>query len=121
MTRAKAVEYLGVILRTRVGVLDQQPNRRAGGLAVEYTGKNFNFVGLAPLRGMARLTGLAAVEIGLNIGFGKRHAGRATVDDGNIGRAVRLPRRGDGEKFTYGVPGHAGMLPANRLANKRPD
>jgi hypothetical protein len=91
VTRAEPVLDLGIILRTLVGVQDLQPDRRTGGFALEYTRENFDFVGLAPLCGVPRLARLAPVEIGLDIGLGQRHAGRATIHDGDIGRTVDSP------------------------------
>jgi hypothetical protein len=78
-----------VILRALVHVLDQQPDRRAGGFALEHAGQDARFVRFAALGGVAALAGPAAVQIGFaNRPFGQRQAGRAAVHD----RAERRDR-----------------------------
>jgi hypothetical protein len=48
---------------------------------------------------MARLAGLAAVEVMLQIGFGQFHPRRAAVDDRDQRRTVRLAGGGYGEQL----------------------
>ncbi len=97
MAGPKALGDVAVVLAALVGVADQQGNRRAGGLALVDAGKNFDRIGLAPLRDVPTGAGAATVEVGLDIGLGKRHAGRAAVDHAANGRAVGFTKIGDCE------------------------
>ena len=69
MTGAEFICDLGVVLALRVRVANQQADRRAGGFALEHTGKDFNFVFFTPLRDVTRGAGLAAIQINLQIRF----------------------------------------------------
>ena len=50
-----------------VFIANEQRDRCAGGLSFEYTGENFDGIRLLPLGHMARGTGLATIQILLNI------------------------------------------------------
>ena len=72
-----AVPDFGIVLRALIGVPDRQRNRRAGGdqrfgivLIGQITRQDLDLVGFLALGRMARLAGLALVELGLD--FGKR-------------------------------------------------
>ena len=86
-----------MILRALILVFDQQTDRRAGGDALEHAGQDFDFVRFAALRGVARLAGPAALEIELDVGLGKRDAGRRAVDDAADRRAMTFAEGGDAE------------------------
>ena len=81
MTGTKQIFNRAVVLRTLVGIFNQQADRGAGGDALENAGQNFHLIRLAALRGIARGAGTAAVEIVLDIRFGQRNARRHAVND----------------------------------------
>ncbi len=73
------VRDLGIVLRARVHVLDQERDRRSGSqlhafVIDESTGENLHLVRLAPLGYETRLSRLAAIEIGLDVGGRERDA-----------------------------------------------
>ena len=111
---------LGIILRALVHVLDQQRDRRAGrhlpagALVHEDAGEDLHLVGLAPLRGEARLAGPAPVEVGLDLGRLERDQGRTAVDHAAEGRPVALAEGGDAEQMAERVVGH-GTLTSLRV------
>lgn len=88
MAGAVFVFNFGIILRTRVGILDEQADGRAQRPALENAGEYLDPVFFLPLGGEAVLPRLAAVEVMLDIGFGERQARRHAVDDAADGRAV---------------------------------
>ena len=100
---AELVLDVGVVTRFLIGVLDQQGDRRAGGVALEHAREDAYAVVLAALGGMARLAGFAAIEIVLQIGFREGQARRATVDDADVARAMTLPRGGQRERDSEGI------------------
>ena len=53
MAGAEAVGDLAIILGALIGVFDQQPDRRAGGSALENAGQDAHFIGFTPLGGEA--------------------------------------------------------------------
>jgi hypothetical protein len=57
-------------------------------MVLEDAEENPHLVGLAALRGEARLAGLALVEMDLDLGGGRRDARRSAVDDGAEGGTV---------------------------------
>ena len=63
-------------------------------------------VGFSPLGNVAAGAGAAAVEVGLDVGFGKRQAGRAAVDDAADACAVAFAEGGYGEELSEGVACH---------------
>jgi hypothetical protein len=62
--RAELLGDVAVVLAALVGVADQQRDRRAGGDALVHAGEDLDLVGLAPLRGVPRAPGGAALEVG---------------------------------------------------------
>ncbi len=108
MAGAEGGGDVGIILRALVGVLDQQADGRAGGFALEYAGKDFDFICFAPLGGVARSARLAPVQIALDVGLGELQSRRTTVDDGAQSESVALAESGDGEQFAVGVSRHGG-------------
>src|SRR5580658_10441337 len=91
----EAVGNFCVVLAALVFVAYQQCDRRAGGLALEHAGENFDAIAFAPLRDVARGTGLAPVKVALDVFGGKRQPRRAAIDDAADRRPVRFAERGD--------------------------
>src|SRR5690606_15984821 len=106
VTGTEGARDLGVILAALVGVLDQQADRGAGGLALEYAGQDLHGIRFATLGGVAAGAGLAAVQFALQVFLGQRQAGRTAIDDGTQGRAVGFTEGGDAEKFAEAVACH---------------
>ncbi len=111
VARPERVDDLRVVLRALVGVLDQERDRRSRrhlhAVLLVDAGQDPHLVGLPALRGEARLAGLAAVEIGLDLRFRQRNARRAAVDDAADCGPVALAPGGDTEKVAEAVVGHA--------------
>src|SRR3569623_317650 len=110
VTGAELLGDLAVILGALIDIVDDEANRRASGLALEHAGQNSYFVGLAPLGGVARCAGLAAVEFALDVARRELHAGRAAVDGGAERQSVTLAESGDAEESTEGVSRHSALL-----------
>ena len=70
VSRTENVLNGAVVLRTLVGILNQQANAGPGGHALEYAGEDLHLVRLAALGGIARGSRTTAIEIVLEIGFG---------------------------------------------------
>ena len=102
----------GVVTGPRVGVLDEERDRGAGGGAFEHPGEDPDLVRLAPLGGMAAPAGPPPVEVGLEVGFGERKTGRTTVHHTPDRRAVALAERGHREMGPEGIAGHASPVPS---------
>ena len=87
MAGAEFVADRRIVLGALVDILDEKRNRgarrhrSAGPFILKDAGEDFDLIGLAPLRGEARLAGAALVEIGLDFGGGERDAGRTAIDD----------------------------------------
>ena len=77
----EAVLDLLVVARALILVLDEQPDRRAGGLALEHAREDAHLVALAPLARELRGAGAAAVHVLLHVRLGERQARRTAVDD----------------------------------------
>ena len=112
MAGAEGLADVAVVLAALILVADQKRDRRAGGLALVQPGEDFRSVGFAALGDMARGSGLAAVEIMLDVGLGERHAGGAAVDHATDGGAVRFAEDGDTEQFAECAARH-GNKPEN--------
>src|SRR5205085_739158 len=89
---------LRVVLAALVDVADQQRDGRAGGLALVHAGEDLHQVVLAALRDVARRSGLAAIEVGLDVGFAEVHPRRAAIDHAADRGTVRFAEGGDGEE-----------------------
>ena len=117
--RAVFVPDIGIILRTLVDVVDDQPDRRAGrhlpagALVGEHAGENAHRVRLLPLRGEARLPGPPLVEIGLDIRLGERNAGRATVDHAADRCPVAFAEGRDPEQVAECIERHGAPRPVS--------
>ena len=116
MARPIGVSDLVVILRALILVLDEEADGRArrhlavGAIIREHARNDPDAVGLAPLRGEARLARATPIEIALDVGFGKRDAGRAAVDDAADRHAMALAEGGDAEEMTEAVMRHRRRL-----------
>ena len=110
---------LTVVFAALVGVLDQQRDRGAGGLALVDATQDLHRVRLAALRHVATGTGAAAVEIALDVGLGQRHAGRAAVDDATDRWAVGFTKIGDCEKGAESVAAHGRGLSTQRVQTRQ--
>src|SRR3990167_8401728 len=118
MTRAEGLQDVAVVLAALVGVADQQGDRRAGGLALVHATEDFHRVGLVALGHELAGAGAAAVQIGLDVGLGQGHAGRATVDHAANGRAVGFTEVGDAKQGAEGVAAHSGrIIPEGRAGS----
>ena len=121
---AGEIADLGIILGTLVDVLDHERDRRSGRnlksrrVVRHHAGEYLDLVGLAALRGKARLAGAAAIEIVLNIGGLERNFRRASVDHATDRGAVALAKGGDPEQMAEGIVGHK-VSPAGRLGSPR--
>ena len=95
-----------VIFGTRVGVLDHEADRRAGRLAFEDAGQDFDLIAFLPLRREFRLAGTAAVEPGLDVGLIQIDARRTAIDhDADRGAMALTPSR-ETKKSAEAVAGH---------------
>ena len=106
VTGAEGVQDIAVVLAALVGVLDQQTDRRACGLAFVNAGEDFDRIGLVALRHVPAGAGPAAVQVVLDVGFSQIHPWRAAVDHAADGRAVGFTEVGDCEKLSEGVAAH---------------
>ena len=86
-------------------------DRRAGGdlaagLVGKHAGQDAHRVGLAALRGEARLSGPALVQEDLDVVCRQRNAGRAAVDDAADRRPVALAPGGNAKQVAERIVGH---------------
>src|SRR5690242_1455965 len=100
MARAESVLDLLVVARTRVGVLDEDADGRARGLAFEHTGQDAHDVAFLALADELRGAGAAAIHVALQVGFSERQAGRTAIDYAAQRRAMAFAESGDGEQAT---------------------
>jgi hypothetical protein len=100
---AKGVGDVRVILAARILVADQQRDRRTGRAALENAGEDLHRIGFAPLRDVPRRSGLAPVEVALDVCFSERQSGGAAVNDAPDRRPVRFAERRDAEKLAERV------------------
>src|SRR5690606_15954163 len=68
MSGPEGFRDVAIIFAALIGIANQQPDRRTGSTPLMDTRKEFDFVGFAPLRDMARCAGPAPVQFGLDIG-----------------------------------------------------
>jgi hypothetical protein len=106
VTRAKGLQNIAVVFAALVGVLDQQANRCARGLALENARQDLHLVGFIALRHVPAGTGATAVKFDLNISLAQQHARRAAVNHAANGWAVGFTKVGDGEKGSKGIAAH---------------
>ncbi len=103
---------VAVVFGALIHVVDLQRDGRAGRdlfalVVIEDTREDLHFVGFAPLRGEARLTGLALVEEGLDLSGLDGDTRRAAVNDtADAGTVAFAPSR-DAEEMTKSIVRHA--------------
>src|SRR5580658_6198854 len=93
----EAVAQLVVVARARVGILDDESDRRAGGAPLEHAREDAHLIGLAPLADEVRGAGAAAIDVRLQLRLGQWQSRRAAVDDAAHRRTVALAEGGDAE------------------------
>src|SRR6185437_14048957 len=99
-----------IIARALVFVLDQETDRRAGGLALEHAGQDLHLIGFLPLRREAILAGPALVEILLDVGLAQWNERRHAVHDAADRRSVALAPTRVAEDRAEAIAGHGGPL-----------
>src|SRR5580704_9507343 len=109
MPGAEAVLDLLVVARPRVGVLDHEPDGRAGGASFEHAGEDAHLVALAALADEVRGAGAPAVDVLLQVRLAQLEPRRTAVDDAPERRAVTLAEGGDREELADGVAGHGSL------------
>ena len=114
-----------VVFRALIDVLDHQRNRRAGrhlraSLRMrEDARQDFDFVGFASLRRIARLTGTPLVEEALDVGLGQRHAGWTPIDHAADRWPVALTPGRHAKQMAEAIVGHddlEALAPSTRAA-----
>ena len=103
---AESVLDLLVVAGARVGILDEDADRRAGRAAFEHPRENSHLIALATLTHEMRRPRAPAVHVDLQVRFGKRQTRRAAVDDAAHRRAVALAESRDRKQFAYRVTRH---------------
>ena len=117
---------VAVVFRALVDVFDEDGDRRAGrhlpsaALVDHHARQDARLVGFAPLRGEARGSRAAPVEIGLDVGDLERNQRRTAVDDAADSRPVAFAEGGDAEEMAETVVGHA-LRSARFLRRRRSD
>src|SRR5690606_39844359 len=92
----------------RVGVTNQQCDRRAGGQPLVDTRQDLHLVSLAPCRGVAGATGGTALQVVAEVFGGQRQARRATVDHAADRRPVAFAKGRDRGQCSAGGGGRGG-------------
>jgi hypothetical protein len=118
VARAELVLDVAVVLGPGIDVVDFQRDGRAGGhllaacLIDKYAGEDAHLVRLLTLRRVARLAGLALVEIGLDVGNLDLNTRRAAIDHAANCRPVAFAPGGDAEQMAETVVRHGFLLSA---------
>lgn len=92
MPGAERLGDIAVVFAALVFVAYQQRDRRAGSLAFEDAGEDFDGVRFAALRDVTRSAGFTPVQIVLDIALAQRESGWATIDHTAYRRAVRFAK-----------------------------
>ena len=103
MGRAELLCHFIVGLRAEVLVLDPHRNGGAQCESFEGAGQDLNCVGFFAGSDDGRLTRATAVQVGLDVHFGQRQAGRAAIDDHPDAAAMRFAPGGDAEEVSKRV------------------
>src|SRR5207253_10616037 len=103
---AELVGDSGIVLGALVLVADEKADRGAGGAAFVDARKNFDRVGFAPLRDVARRARLSPIQFLLDIAGGELQSRRAAVDHAAVRGPVRLAERRDAVEKPERVAGH---------------
>ncbi len=116
MAGAKLVADIGVVLRPRVDIIDQERNGRScrelsgHAFVLEHAGNNPHAIRLPPLSREFRLAGPTLVQIGLNLFFGECDPRRAAVDHAADRRPMAFAKGGHAKKMAKGVKRHVQVL-----------
>jgi hypothetical protein len=111
--RAKLGRHLGVGFGAGIFVFHPHADGRAEGFALERAGENLDGIRLLARADNLRLTGAAAVEIGLDVCFREFELRRTTIDHDADTATVRFSPGGDAEEVPEGIR-HAPRLEAKR-------
>ena len=103
MAGTEAIHNPAIVLRSLIGIQNQQPDRRAGRPALEHAGKDLHLVGFPSLGRVPRLAGFAAVQVDAAGPVGRVPFPAGTIDDTTQRRPVALPETGDGKQFSEAV------------------
>src|SRR6202011_718592 len=103
---------LGIILRPRVFVANENSNRRAECLAFENSRKNLAAILFLPLGRDFALPRAAPVQLALNIRLGDVDLRGTTIDHDADAATVRLAECRNAKKLAEGIPHRAGNLDA---------
>ena len=99
-----------VILRTLVGIFDQQANAGASSHTFKNTGENFDLIRLAALGGIARCPRATTIKVMLQVRFRQRNAWRNTIDDAAERQPVRFAEGGYAKELSNCVSSHHGSV-----------
>ena len=108
--RAEQILDRRVVLGLLICIANQQTNRATGSYAFKHPGQDLDLIGLLTLGGVAAGTGLAAIQITLQVFARQRQARRAAINNGDQRRAVAFAGRGNGEEGTERVSRHTKNL-----------
>ena len=108
VARTEQIFDRAVILRTLIGVLNQQTDTGPGGNAFEDAGEDFDLIRLATLRGVTRGTRATTIEVVLQVGFGQRDARRHAVNDAAQRQTVRFAEGSDAKELSNCISCHHG-------------
>ena len=99
-----------VILRTLVGIFDQQANAGTSSNTFKNTGEYFDLIRLAALGGIARCPRATPVEVMLQVRFRQRDAWRNTINDAAERQPVRFAEGGYAKELSNCVSSHHGSV-----------
>ncbi|MNV80625.1 hypothetical protein D3C71_1742410 [compost metagenome] len=97
MARPERVGNIRIVFAARVGIADQQADRRARGDPFVDAGQDFHLVGFLALRDVARRAGAAAVQFKLDVGGVQGQPRGAAIHDATDGRPVGFAEVRDGK------------------------
>jgi len=90
--RPRHIAHFAIVTGPLVLVVDHQSDRCAERLSIFNAGKNGYPIGFVARGGHIALTGAAACQLRLDVGFAQLQVGRATIHDRSHGLAVRLAK-----------------------------
>src|SRR4029077_7377080 len=106
VARAEAIDEPVVVTRARVGVLDQQADRRAGGAPRVHAREDAHCVSLASLADEVGSSGTTAINVALQVGLRELEAGRTAIDNATKRRPVAFAEGRNREQATNRVARH---------------
>ena len=110
MARTENVLNRTIILRTLIGIFDQQTNAGAGSNTFKNTGENFDLIWLTTLCGIARCPRATTIKVMLQVRFRQRNARRNTIDDAAERQPVRFAEGGYAKELSNCVSSHHGSV-----------